>query len=146
MSYFIFNKSEGFGSLYKIQENLSDMNYVNIQKSDYKIIEDTQENFNFVKYGLKDAACQNNNLILTDSPVQIFKNKEYLQQNISILTSQINQFLEWNSNHPLYSRWNSYKNQINNLDLNSITYPLNKSLAKYFNDLGQPSYNILQLP
>ena len=53
MSYFIFNKSEGFGSLYKIQENLSDMNYVNIQKSDYKIIEDTQENFNFVKYGNK---------------------------------------------------------------------------------------------
>jgi hypothetical protein len=36
--------------------------------------------------------------------------------------------------------------QLNNLNLDSITYPLNKSLEQYFNDLGQPSLNPLQIP
>jgi len=38
------------------------------------------------------------------------------------------------------------ESDLNNLNLDSISYPLNKSLEQYFNDLGQPSFNILQLP
>ena len=34
----------------------------------------------------------------------------------------------------------------NNLNLDNIVFPLEKSLEQYFKDLGQPSYNILQLP
>jgi hypothetical protein len=40
----------------------------------------------------------------------------------------------------------NYYTQLNNLNLDNITYPLNKSLEQYLSDLGQPSYNILQLP
>jgi hypothetical protein len=36
--------------------------------------------------------------------------------------------------------------QLNNLNLDSITYPLNKSLEQYFSDLGQTSLNPLQIP
>ena len=146
MAYFIFNKYEGSGNLYKIQENLSDLNNTNINQNDYKIIEDTQENFNFVKYGLKYVSCQNNTLIFENSVLTPFKNKEELQENIKSLVYQINQFLDWNTSHPFYNRWSTYKNQLNNLNLNSITYPLNKTLEQYLNDVGQPSYNILQLP
>jgi hypothetical protein len=58
----------------------------------------------------------------------------------------IKQYLENNPKHLLFNRWNSYYNQLNNVNVDSITYPLNKTLQEYFNDLGQPSYNILQLP
>lgn len=146
MAYFIFNKFSDNGNLYKIQENISDLNNTNIIQSDYKIIENTQENFNFVKYGLKYVTCQNNTLIFEDSVLTPFKNKEELQENIKSLVYQINQFLDWNTSHPFYNRWSTYKNQLNNLNLNSFTYPLNKTLEQYLNDVGQPSYNILQLP
>jgi hypothetical protein len=46
----------------------------------------------------------------------------------------------------LYSKWKNYYDQLSSLDLNTIQYPLNKSLEQYFKDLGQPSLNILQLP
>jgi hypothetical protein len=58
----------------------------------------------------------------------------------------INFFKENNSNHPSFEIWSNYYNQLNNLNLDSISYPLDKSLEQYFNDLGQPSYNILQMP
>jgi hypothetical protein len=76
----------------------------------------------------------------------LFLIKNNLKNYINRLKIQIKQFLDNNPNHPLFNRWNNYYNQLNNLNLDSITYPLNKSLEQYFNDLGQPSYNILQLP
>jgi len=147
MAYFIFDKLENVdGSLYRIQENLSDLNNTNINQNDYKIIEDTQDNFNSVKYSLKSVLKFNNNIIIYENTpiVPIIKNE--LKFKINEIKNIINPFLKNNKNHPLFDRWNNYYNQLNNLDLDSITYPLNKSLEQYFNDLGQPSYNILQLP
>jgi len=48
MSYFIFLKNSDNieGTIYKIAENQSDLNNINITQSDYKIIQDSQENFN----------------------------------------------------------------------------------------------------
>jgi len=147
MAYFIFDKLENVdGSLYRIQENLSDLNNTNINQNDYKIIEDTQDNFNSVKYSLKSVLKFNNNIIIYENTpiVPIIKNE--LKFKINEIKNIINPFLKNNKNHPLFDRWNNYYNQLNSLDLDSITYPLNKSLEQYFNDLGQPSYNILQLP
>jgi len=147
MAYFIFDKLENVdGSLYRIQENLSDLNNTNINQNDYKIIEDTQDNFNTVKYSLKSVLKFNNNIIIYENTpiVPIIKNE--LKFKINEIKNIINPFLKNNKNHPLFDRWNNYYNQLNSLDLDSITYPLNKSLEQYFNDLGQPSYNILQLP
>ena len=65
MSYFIFlkNLNNISGTLYRIAENNSDLNVLNINKEDYTIIEDSLENFNAVKYGLKFAEKYNNNTI-----------------------------------------------------------------------------------
>lgn len=52
--FYISKNSENIeGSIYRIAENESDLNNLNIINSDYKIIEDSQDNFNFVKYSLK---------------------------------------------------------------------------------------------
>ena len=148
MSFFIFLKNfdNKSGSLYKIAENQNDLNNLNIIQSDYKIIEDSQENFNAVKYNTKTIDKYSNNEIFYVNNSMKFVDKKKLQEYIDNLSSLIQSFLNSNLNHPLYNQWNNYKNQVTNLNLNNITYPLNQSLEQYFNDLGQPSYNILQLP
>jgi len=150
MYYFIFSKDlpNSFGTLYKIAENESDLNYLNINQSDYKIIQDTLENFNNVKYGKKSVRYyDSNNIIFYDILEEpLHSTKQSLEITIGIYKEIINLFLQNNSNHLLFNRWNDYYNQLSSLNLDSIIYPLNKSLEQYLNDLGQPSYNILQIP
>ena len=148
MSYFIFqNNSDNIeGVLYKIAENQSDLNNLNIPQSVYKIIESSQENFNDVKLGKKEIVkYQGENIIFSNVLIySINQEKLFLVVNQNKL--MINQFLNNNKNHPLFNSWQNYYNQLNNLNLSTITYPLNKSLEQYFDDLGQPSLNTLQLP
>ena len=147
MSYFIFlkNLNNVEGTIYKIAENESDLNFLNINKNDYKIIENTQENFNAVKFLTKCPSKYNDDNIVFVSQENSL-NKKILESTINQYKNIIKNFLDNNPNHQLFNRWNDYYNQLNSLNLDSITYPLNKSLEQYFNDLGQPSYNILQLP
>ena len=159
MAYFIFSKNcdDLNGTLYRIAENEYDFNNLNIINSHYKIIEDSQSNFDAVKYGIKNIIKYNNNTITYQDISIVFEDhvkegvlvksgKEYLNDYISNLKIIIKQFTGNNPNHQLFNRWNNYYNQLSSLNLDNITYPLNKSLEKYFNDSGQPSYNILQLP
>jgi hypothetical protein len=148
MAYFIFlkNLDNIEQTLYRIAENESDLNYLNIIQSDYKIIEDSQSNFNLVKLGNKSPVKYINNVITYVDQINLYHDEIELVSYIDNLKNTIKNFIDNNPNHPLLSRWNNYYNQLNSLNLNSITYPLNKSLEQYFNDLGQPSYNLLQLP
>jgi hypothetical protein len=148
MSYFIFSKNFNNveGIIYRIAENQSDFNNLNIDASFYKVIESSQENFESVKYGLKYVSKYIDDSIYFLDQSVVFKNKEELFDYVDNVKKQIKQFTDNNLNHSLYNRWNDYYNQLNNLNLDSTTYPLNKSLEQYFNDLGQPSLNILQLP
>jgi hypothetical protein len=146
MSYFIFLNNQTQEPLYRIAENQYDLNNLNIDKSNYTIIEDTQINFENVKYGLKNAIKYNGQTITYSDNAPISINKNDLNNIINAYKISIQQFLKNNINHPLYSRWDDYYNQLNSLNLNSITYPLNKSLEQYLNDLGQTSLNPLQLP
>lgn len=148
MAYFIFGKNlDGFeNTIYKISENQSDLDNLNIEQSSYKIIQDSQTNFDNVKYGIKWPLKYNNDTITyVDQPIS-FNDKIDLSLFINNNKNQIKQFLDNNKNHPLFNRWNNYYIQLNNLNLDNILYPLNKSLEQHFNDLGQPSFNILQLP
>jgi len=148
MAYFIFlkNLDNEAGSFYKMAENLSDLNNLNIFKDDYKIIEDTQENFNLVKFNKKIPEKYSGDTITYQDKIFFIKNKVNMEDEINYNKKLIKKFLENNPNHLLFNRWNSYYNQLNNVNVDSFTYPLNKTLQEYFNDLEQPSYNILQLP
>jgi hypothetical protein len=148
MAYFIFikNLDNLEGSLYRIAENLSDLNNLNINKEDYKIIEDIQGNFNLVKLNKKNVIKYSGDTITYEDNNFLIKNKANIEIEINNDKQLIRQFLENNPNHLLFNRWNSYYNQLNNVNVDSITYPLNKTLQEYFNDLGQPSFHILQLP
>lgn len=146
MAYFIFlKKADNLdSSLYKIAENQFDLDNLNIIKLDYEIIEDSQENFNAVKFGTKYPKY--NGDVISFNSVQCSYNKDELKVNVNSYKDLIKQFTNNNPNHPLLSRWNNYHTQLNSLNFDSITYPLNKSLEQYLNDLGQTSLNPLQLP
>jgi len=148
MAYFIFNKNldNVEGTLYRIAENQTYLNNLNINISNYKIIEDSQLNFDAVKYGNKSAIKYNNNTISYINNINLFTEKKQLQKHIDNFKNNIKQFTENNKNHPLFNLWNDYSNQLDSLNLDTITYPLNKTLEQYLNDLGQPSFSILQLP
>ena len=148
MSYFIFikNMDDIDGSIYRIAENEYDLNNLNINKFDYKIIEGNQNDFNNIKYGNQSILKYNENIISFQDDLVFKFNKTDLENYINNFKNLINYFLKSNKNHPLFDRWNNYYNQLNNLNLDTITYPLEKSLEQYFNDLGQPSLNPLQVP
>ena len=113
----------------------------NIQGACRMIVQD----FNAVKFGKKLPIKYNLDVISYETLEYSF-NKNELQDFIKNYKSFIKQFTDNNSSHLLLNRWNSYYNQLNNLNLDSIVYPFNNSLEQYFNNLGQPSFNILQLP
>lgn len=151
MAYFLFNKNldNVEGSLYKIAENQSDLNNLNIDKLNYKIIEDSQSNFDSVKYGTKiiKSYNNNNNINYADLSYEFkFTKKQELQDYIEKVINQIKCFLDNNKNHLLFNNWNNYYNQLKSLDLDSISYPLGKSLEQYFKDQNLLSLNPLQLP
>jgi len=148
MSYFIFLKGldNVEGTIYKITENKIDLNNLNINQSDYKIIEDSQFDFNLIKLNNKSVSKYNGNIVTFIDQTISFEKKEDLQNYLNNCKNQIKQFIDNNINHSQFVLWNNYFNQLNSLNLDEITYPLNKSLEQYLNDLGQPYYNILQLP
>ena len=146
MSYFIFTKNADnlLNTLYRICENQSDFDNLNIFKEDYKIIESNQSDFDNVKYGTKSAISYNNNTITFIDLVTAFPDKIGLRNYINAFIKNIKNFTDQNPNHPLFNRWNDYYNQLNNIDLINIS--LNQSLEQSFKDLGQTSLNPLQLP
>jgi len=148
MSYFIFlkNLDNVYGTISRIAENESDLNSLNIEKTHYKIIETSQSNFDLIKYGNKYPSKYNNDDIIFEDVVSIFNTKKELQDSIYFFKQHIKKFLDNNPNHSLFNRWSNYYNQLNNLNLNNITYPLNISLEQYFKDQGQNSLSPLQLP
>jgi hypothetical protein len=149
MAYLIYlkNTEEPISSLYRIAENENDLNQLNINKSDYNIIEINQENFLGIKNNIRYAILDHNTQQISyDFKQIIFFDKEDLKNRLNELKNLIKQFLDNNKNHSSFDKWNNYYSQLNSLNLDNITYPLNNSLEKYFNDLGQLSLNPLQLP
>lgn len=147
MSYFIFSKNlDNINlTLYRIAEDQLYLNKMNINKDDYKIIEVSQEDFNDVKLELKLPLKYNGNNITYENIINSFLKKD-LELYIKNYVNLINNFIENNPNHELFNLWNNYNNQVKLFNLDTLTYPFNKSLIQHFNDLNQPSLSPLQLP
>ena len=101
MSFFIFTKDLDNieDTIYKIAENQSDLNNLNISTYLYKIIEDSQENFEAVKYGIKHPVKYNGNVI-SYSSVSVSYTQVELSGYIKNFKNNINLFLNNNPNHP----------------------------------------------
>jgi hypothetical protein len=116
MAYFIFTKNLDNidGTIYRVAENQSDFNNLNITPSVYEVIEDSQSNFILVKFGNKLAVKYNNNIITYIDQIVSFNDKNELQGYVNNFKQLIEQFTKNNPNHPLFNRWNDYYNQLDN--------------------------------
>jgi len=150
MAYFIFSKNlpNIRGTLYKITENISDLDNIIKNKEVYNIVETTQSNFDSLKFGTKIVISYdtNNNLIFEDIGDHGFRSKIELDNYISYFKNYIKNFLENNKNHIYYDKWNNYYNQLNDLDTTTFIYPFKITLEKYFDTLDKTSLSPLQLP
>jgi hypothetical protein len=150
MAYFIFikNSENIISSLHKIAENQQVLDNIikNEFQVNYTILEDTQQNFEDVRLSKKIVAKYNNNTINYEITQTIFNKKEDLENYINNFKSQIKSFLDANLDHVYFNMWNNYLSQLNQLNLSSFVFPLNKSLEQYFSDLNQTYLHPLQLP
>lgn len=148
MSFFVFNKNldNVNYSIYRIAANQNDLNNLNITQSNYKILQDSEDNFNAVKLMTKQVLKYNQDTITFIDLEVRFKHKIYLDQYISGIKSPIKEFLDNNPNHPSFQQWNNYFNQLNNINTNNFNFPFEQSLETYFSNQGQLVLNPLQLP
>lgn len=148
MAFFLFTKNleDVSGSFYRIAEDENFLNSFNIIKSDYKIIEDSSANFIAVQECTKYPDKYVGNTITYVNNSVSFKTKIKLYNYIDTFKKSISLFLSLNPNNIHYSLWNDYLQQLTNFNLESLEYPLNISLEKYFKNNNLPSLNPLQLP
>jgi len=147
MAFFIFSKEQNnkLGTLYRIAENENDLNNLNIIKSDYFIKEISQNDFDNVRLVSKNCLGYNNETVIYEDATNLYS-KTIFQKDVGYFKQFILDFLNNNKKHPDFNKWNSYLTQLNDINFDSIQFPLSKSIPQYFQDLGLISLNNLQLP
>jgi hypothetical protein len=151
MAYYIFlkNLEDVVGSVYKIAETQSDLNNLNISQADYKIIENTSQNFDDIKTNNVIISKYNGDSI-TFVTVESFFKRTTLTLYINGELKVIKLFLDNNKNHPLFQKWFDYYNILSNLNVNTIipddNVPLTISLEQYLKNQSKSYLNTLQLP
>lgn len=149
MSYFIFQKNMDSmdNSLYKIADNENDLNNLNIILNDYKIIQDSQNIYNDVRYNKIIAFKFKEDFIQYRNYYHNYKSKEDLEiVSTRRIKLEVSTFLISNQNHVDFYKWKNYLDQVNNFDYKSINYPLTISIEEYFKINNKLSLNCLQIP
>ena len=151
MAYFIFtpNKPNTTGVIYRIAHNDFDLNNLNINKSLYNIITDTDANFEDVQLGKKNIVSYTSNNTINYEQVPSgfgYTTSDQLKSYIQTYSNLINNFINNNPSNPLLSTWVSYKTQLLNTDIKTIIYPMTTNLEQYYKDNNLPVLCPLQLP
>ena len=141
----IFTKDAGVGTLIRICEDETDLNQSNVTLENYKVYDVSDDDLLALKLGTKAAIGHDGNTVTYSDDTPGWTNEEGLQMYIANFVNQIDDFLNNNSGHPQYDKWNNYKTQLNNFDTSSLSYPHTGSLQKHFSDNSQPFYHHSQL-
>lgn len=147
MKYLIFNKNldNQKGTLCKIvptQEVANSINYNN----DYKVIEISDTEADNIITGQKvNVQYSGDNYSAEDlNAADVFSlDEDTLNTTIQDIITTYKNFNKTNGVD--YSAWDNYISQLENFDTSSVTYPLQKSLEKYFKDNSLLYLNTLQL-
>tara|TARA_B100000989_G_scaffold298383_1_gene287420 strand:+ start:2372 stop:2845 length:474 start_codon:yes stop_codon:yes gene_type:complete len=155
MASFIFNKDQAKNqsTLERICQSDDDLQYYS--SSDVSdIVTVSAEDF---------AKVKNNNCMIeshdgnnftwfdhvtydTSVPVSERDTKEILGVYLSHLVKAIDEWLVEFPSHAKTSEWQSYRDYCNNFDVDSISYPLDKTWEQYCADNSISYKNILELP
>jgi hypothetical protein len=147
MAYFLFQNIENLtGTFFKCVETQSELNNLNVIQSHFKIIEDTKQKFDDVILGNIKPMSFNGNSINYENTNIVFDSANNLRSYIESQIYCIDAFLNNNKNHVDFNKWLSFKVQLMSTNVNSITYPLQNSLEKYYSETGKTVLSTLQMP
>lgn len=155
MASFIFNKDQAKNqsTLERICESDDDLQYY--PSSDISdIVTVSAEDFAKVKNNNCTIESHDGNNftwfdhVTHNSPVPVSErdSKENMEFYLSGLIKAIDGWLAVFPSHAKTSEWQSYRDYCNNFDVNSISYPLNKTWEQYCADNSISYKNILELP
>jgi hypothetical protein len=153
MAYYVFNNIENLdGTLYKIAENLDDLNVIlnSNTKNIYKIINDSSVDFDLVRKEVKiPVKFVGNQVTFLDKDQDFYhENVKFIQDLINQTKKSIKDWLDTHKEHVSHSKWNNFYNQLSNLNLNNISYPVKLTLGELFSTINSNStfLNIFELP
>ena len=148
MAYLIFNKDLDNlpGTLCAIAANDTDLNNLNIDLDTVKKITINDSVFTQVQLSEKYPESYNGDTVTYVDVSFEYLNKEQFQSDINSRIPLINAFLINNEDHPDYTKWNMFKTQLTNLNVDGLTYPYQKSLERHLSDNSLTILNTLQLP
>jgi hypothetical protein len=153
MSYYVFNNIENLnGTLYKVAENLNDLNVIlnSDAQQRYKIINNNSVDFNLIRKEIKlPVKFVGNEVIFLDKDLDHqYDTLKMVQDLINITKKPIKDWLDTHNEHVSYVKWNNFYNQLSNINLNSISYPTKLTLGEIFTSINSNSIflNNLELP
>lgn len=157
MSILIFIKNTS--NLYKIAENQDVLNTnKNFFESDYDLVTCSEENFNDIRLNKKSILSRVGDNIVLESISVNFSVRNIMKGYINNVVSQLDSYLNNNSNKPMSGAIITYKNYIQTIDPSTLitevdmsvephvpAIPLNSSLEEYVENQGVKAINLLQL-
>ena len=145
MAYFIFNNNS---ELYRIAENDSEKNNLNINDDSLVITKTVNdEDFNKVKSNMCNVTLNEGNVTLTEINYggNVYNSSEILFSEISNRLKAFKDILKRNSNHPRVTDINNYITVLENFNVSTLTFPLDKTWEKYCEDNSITYINPLQV-
>lgn len=151
MAFLIFknNQSNVENTLMRIAEDQQELNAILLGIKDYKLIEITQEKFNDIKINKTPVIKYIDNDVVYNQNQEFsgyFRNSEELKLFLDIIKNNIQCFLNANKTSLVFNKWNNYLNILNNLNLESLNYPIESSFEEYLSKNNISFLNPLQLP
>ena len=145
MAYLIVNDLEG---LYKIAENDTDLNSLNVCFPPYTTIDISDSDFLKIKQDLVDVNISNGSATFTDrdfTPYLIEVNEVLLPHHKNIIES-CKIFLDKNPSNAFYTKCQNYYNYLKTLDYSSLPSSIDKTWEHYCQENSIAYIHPLQIP
>lgn len=134
-------------NVYNIAANLLEKDDLNVSYDIYNAIEISDEDFLKVKKNLAKITISGDTATITSLEGPFILDEEALKNYIDIVLDKINLFIAaGNTEKILYSDINEYKNYLDNLNLSTITFPLDSTWEQYCEDNEITYFHTLQIP
>lgn len=144
MAYIIFNENN---ELVKIASNASDRDSLHLVLSNLSVTEVSDIDFLKIKKNMASVSYDGLTVTVTDfNEANIIETQSKLESYLKDIIKYISCYTNTNRNHLMYNEINSYKEYLENFDVNSLTFPLNKSWEEYCSDNSITFYHPLQIP
>ena len=131
------------GEIFRIFENDSDENNFGEKKSNYTIKEISDSDFLLVKQNKKWPTYDGTNVVLEDTFISFDDStilQKYLDHKIEQIVEITNHSVAANKNN-----WLTFKDDMLNFDVSTISYPLNKTWEEYCEDNSITYFHALQM-